>query len=277
VKIGFHVPIAKGFEHTYREARRLGCDVIQIFVKNPMSWAEKSWSDADREAFGRLFGALPVVAHLSYLPNIARSDEEPKNLAGFLHEAKLCAELGIETMVVHCGSRESIEKGLDAAARSVERVLAAYPLSVLLENAAGQGHAVGKNIPELAALRARVGDADRVGLCLDTAHLFEAGYDVRSPRVWDEIFDEIEGASGPGCIRFFHLNDSKTPLGSAVDRHWHIGKGEIGAGCVRFLLNDERLAHLGGVMETPKMGKMDEENMRVMRSLLSPLVSRSLS
>ena len=79
--------------------------------------------------------------------------------------------------------------------------------------------------------------------------------------MWDEIIGEMEGASGPGCIRFFHLNDSKTPLGSSVDRHWHIGKGEIGTGCFRFLLNDERLAHLGGVMETPKMGKMDEENM----------------
>ena len=277
MKIGFHVPIAKGFEHTRREARRLGCDVIQIFVKNPRSWAEKSWSGADRETFGRVFHDLPVVAHLSYLPNIARSDEEPKNLAGFLHEAKLCAELGIETMVVHCGSRESIEKGLDAAAWSVEQVLDAYPVSVLLENAAGQGKAVGKTLSELAALRARVRDASRVGFCLDTAHLFEAGYDVRSPHAWDDIIGEMEGASGQGCIRFFHLNDSKTPLGSSVDRHWHIGKGEIGTGCFRFLLNDERLAHLGGVMETPKMGKMDEENMTVMRSLLSPLVSRPFS
>jgi apurinic endonuclease APN1 len=172
VKIGFHLPIAKGFEHTYQEAKRLGCDVIQIFVKNPRSWVEKSWSGEDREAFGRSLRDLPVVAHLSYLPNIARSDEEPKHLAGFLHEAKLCAELGIETMVVHCGSRESIEKGLDAAAWSVEQVLDAYPVSVLLENAAGQGKAVGKTLSELAALRARVRDASRVGFCLDTAHLF---------------------------------------------------------------------------------------------------------
>jgi apurinic endonuclease APN1 len=278
VKIGFHVPIAKGFEHTYLEAARLGCEVIQIFVKNPRSWAEKSWSSVDREAFGRLFQDLPVVAHLSYLPNIARSDEEPRNLVGALHEAKLCVELGIETMVLHCGSRESTEKGLDVAAWSVEQVLAAYPsLSVLLENAAGQGHAVGKTLSELTTLRARVRDLDRVGYCLDTAHLFEAGYDVRSPQVWNEIIDEMEAASGPDCIKFFHLNDSKTPLASSVDRHWHIGKGEIGTGCFRFLLNDKRLAHLGGVMETPKMGKMDEENMTVMRSLLSPLMPRPSS
>ena len=277
MKIGLHVPIAKGFAHTYREAMRLGCEVVQIFVKNPRSWAEKSWSDGEREVFGRLFHSLPVVAHLTYLPNIARSDEEPRNLAGLLHEAKLCAELGIKTMVVHCGSRESIEKGLDVAALSIERVLAAYPVAVLLENAAGQGNALGKTLPELAALRRRVGDEDRLGFCLDTAHLFEAGYDVRSHEVWDEIIGEMEKRSGPGCIRFFHLNDSKTPLASLADRHWHIGKGEIGAGCFRFLLSDKRLAHLGGVMETPKMGKMDEENMRAMRSLLSPLMPRPSS
>ncbi len=277
MKIGFHVSIAKGLEHAYREATRLGCDVIQMFVKNPRSWAEKSWSRADREAFRRLFHHLPVVAHLGYLPNIARSDEDPRNLAGLLHEARLCVDLGIETMVVHCGSRESSEKGLDVAAWSVEQVLAAYPLSVLLENAAGQGHAVGKTLPELTALRARVRDLDRVGYCLDTAHLFEAGYDVREPAVWDEIINEMEAASGRDCIKFFHLNDSRTPIASSVDRHWHIGKGEIGTGCFRFLLNDKRLAHLGGVMETPKMGKMDDENMRVMRSLLSPLVPRPSS
>jgi apurinic endonuclease APN1 len=255
----------------------LGCEVVQIFVKNPRSWAEKSWSEADRDAFGRFFRDLPVVAHLSYLPNIARSDEEPRNLAGLLHEARLCAEVGIGAMVVHCGSRKDVEKGIESVARSVGQVLAAFPLSVLLENAAGQGTAIGKNLSELIAVRGRVQDAERIGFCLDTAHLFEAGYDVRSSAVWDEIIGEMEGRSGPGCIRFFHLNDSRTPLASAVDRHWHIGKGEIGAGCFRLLLGDKRLAHLGGVMETPKMGRMDEENMAVMRSLSSPLMPRPSS
>lgn len=277
MKIGFHVSIAKGFEHTYGEAVRLGCEVIQIFVKNPRSWAEKSWSDADREDFGRLFRDLPVVAHLSYLPNIARSDEDPRNLAGFMHEAGLCAELGIGAIVAHCGSRESVDKGIDAAARSVGEVLASFPVSVLLENAAGQGGAVGKSIAELISLHKRIGDAERVGFCLDTAHLFESGRDVRRKAVWDSIIEEMEARCGPACLRFFHLNDSKTPKGSRRDRHWHIGKGSIGEGCFRFLLNDKRLAHLGGVMETPKMGSMDEKNMAVMRSLLSPLVPRPSS
>jgi apurinic endonuclease APN1 len=277
MRIGFHLPIAKGFERTYAEAVRLGCEVVQIFVKNPRSWAEKSWKSKDIEIFRRLFAGIPVVAHLSYLPNIARSGEDSKSLAGLLHEARLCAELGIGTMVAHCGWHEKVERGIDGAARGIGEVLARSPLSVLLENGAGRDSAVGKNIPELIKLHSHVGDGARVGFCLDTAHLFEAGYDVRRETVWDGIIEEMEGRCGPGCIRFFHLNDSKTSLGSHVDRHWHIGKGRIGLDCFRFLLSDKRLAHLGGVMETPKVGKMDEENMAVMRSLLSPLVPRPSS
>ena len=277
MKIGFHLPISRGLDHTRKEAARLRCEVVQIFVKNPRSWAEKSWAPGDREKFGSLFRGLPVVAHLSYLPNIARSDLEPKNLKGLLHEAELCAELGIETLVVHCGSREETKKGIDVAASGIREVLRSFPLSVLLENAAGQGNALGKDLCELIALCEAVGDEGRVGFCLDTAHLFEAGVDVREPEAWDEVVTLIEGRCGRGSIRFFHLNDSKTPLGSRKDRHWHIGKGEIGLGCFRFLVNEKRLAHLGGVMETPKMGKMDEKNMRVMRSLLSPLVSGTFS
>jgi len=273
MRIGFHLPIAKGFDHTLGEARRIGCEVVQIFVKNPRSWVEKHWADKDFEAFGRLSADLPVVAHLSYLPNIARSDEEPRNLAAFLHEARLAAELGIERMVVHCGSRESISRGIEVAAMSVAEVLQRCSITVLLENAAGQGKALGRSVDELARVFETVGDRERVGFCLDTAHLFEAGYDVRRRPTWEAVMAELEARCGSGSLGFFHLNDSKTALGSAIDRHWHIGAGEIGAGCFRYLVNEKKLAHLGGVMETPKMGNMDEENMKTMKKLLSPLVS----
>lgn len=271
--IGFHVSRGKGFGHAYNEAKRLGCEVVQIFVKNPRGWARKEWSDGDRETFARLFCDLPVVAHLSYLPNIARVDEEPRNLSGLLHEAELCAELGIDRMVVHCGSRQDTKKGIAVAAGAVKEVLSASPVSILLENSAGQGSVIGKDIEELARIFDAIGEPDRVGFCLDTAHLFQSGYDVRKRSVWKRIVGEIERLCGPDSIRFFHLNDSKTPLGSNADRHWHIGKGEIGPACFRYLINEKRFAHLGGVMETPKMGNMDEENMKTMRSLLSPLVS----
>ncbi len=277
MRIGFHLPIAKGFDHTLRKAQSLGCEMVQIFVKNPRSWAKKVWTDHDKEALGRLIEALPVVAHLSYLPNLARSDEEARNLSGLLHEAELCAEVGIENLIVHCGSREDIAKGVDAVARSVDKVLQRFPLSILLENAAGQGRVIGKNVDELARIFEAVGDHGRVGFCLDTAHLFEAGYDVRRKPVWKKLVAEFEDRCGPDSIKFFHLNDSQTPLASEVDRHWHIGKGQIGLGCFRFLVNEKKLAHLGGVMETPKMGNMDEENMKIMKSLLPPLVPRPSS
>lgn len=277
MRIGFHLPIGKGFDYTLGEARRLGCDVVQVFVKNPRSWSEKRWSDGDLEAFGRLSAEIPVVAHLSYLPNIARSDEEPRNLKGFLHEARLAAELGISRMVVHCGSREEASRGIEVAAMSVAEVLLGTPVTVLLENSAGQGKALGRTVDGLVRIFETVGDRERVGFCLDTAHLFEAGYDVRKKSTWKAVTGELEARCGSKSIAFLHLNDSKTPLGSAVDRHWHIGEGEIGAGTFSFLVNDKKLAHLEGVMETPKMGNMDEENMKTMRGLLSPLVSRPSS
>ena len=272
MKIGFHLPVAKGYDYTLGEARRLGCEMGQIFVKNPRSWAEKHLADKEIEAFLRLSAHIPVVAHLSYLPNIAKSDEEPRNLSGLLHEARLAAELGISRMVVHCGSRDNVSKGIDVAAGSIGEVLLRSPVTVLLENSAGQGRALGKSVDELARIYETVGERKRVRFCLDTAHLFESGYDVRHESTWGDILAELEARCGAESIAFFHLNDSKTPFASMVDRHWHIGQGEIGPGCFRYLVNEKKLAHLGAVMETPKTGNMDEENMKTIKGLLSPLM-----
>ena len=277
MKIGFHLPISKGFAWTRKEANRLGCEVIQIFLKNPRSWGEKKLTDEERRLFSRLFRDLPVVAHLSYLPNLAKIDEEPRHLKAVLHEAALCARLGIRTLIMHCGSRKERRKGIENVAKGVDRVLAASGISVMLENAAGQGDSLGTSIAELAEIYRRISDKSRVSLCLDTAHLFEAGYNVRTRVTWRRILKEIKDSLGFEALGFFHLNDSKTPLGSRVDRHWHIGQGRIGLSAFRYLLNEQKFAHLGGVMETPKMGNMDTVNMKVMRSLLPPLMSRSSS
>jgi deoxyribonuclease IV len=277
VKIGFHLPIAKGFAWTHREAKRLGCEVLQIFVKNPRSWNEKRWSDSDRHEFEQLLRDIPVVAHLSYLPNPAKIDEDPKNLAAMLHEADLCSQLGIGTLVIHCGSRKDKKRGIEMVAQAVDRVLDTHDITILLENAAGQGDALGTNLGEIGQIYRRVRERKRVLLCIDTAHIFEAGYNIRSKAAWSRMMQEAAGQIGAGKIGFFHLNDSKTPLGSNVDRHWHIGQGAIGLSCFRYLLNEKKFAHLRGVMETPKAGNMDDVNMRVMRSLLSPLVARSPS
>jgi len=278
LQIGFHLPISKGFAWTLREAQRLQCDAIQIFVKNPRSWKERELKDGEIDQFRLLADEVPVTAHLSYLPNIAKTDEDGRNMKGFMHEAMLCTQLGIDRIVVHCGSREDRAKGIKFAAQAIDRVLEKYSgLSILLENAAGQGSSLGRDIPELTAILAAVENRGRAFLCLDTAHLFESGYDIRKKKTLDSIMLAIKRDFGQNRVLLFHINDSKTLLGSNVDRHWHIGKGEIGLSAFKDIVNNKRFAHLSGIMETPKMGNMDEENMKTVRSLLSPLMSGSFS
>jgi deoxyribonuclease IV len=276
MKIGFHLPISKGFDTTLKEARRLGCEVVQIFVKNPRSWTQKEWREDELKKFAALRSAAQVYAHLSYLPNIARTHEDARNFDGFLHEAFPASKLGIESLVIHCGSYEDQRKGVEVAARTIDRVLEECDISILLENAAGQGNALGKDIPSLGRIYKAVSQKDRVYLCLDTAHIFQSGYDIRQGKTWARIVNEIDEYFR-GRVRLFHLNDSKTPLGSNSDRHWHIGQGHVGLHAFRLLFRVQKFAHLAGVMETPKVGNMDDENMRVMRSLSSPLMPRPLS
>jgi deoxyribonuclease IV len=278
LQIGFHLPISKGFAWTLKEAQRLQCDVVQIFLKNPRSWKEKELKDEDLEQFRMLAENIPLFAHLSYLPNIAKTDEDERHMKAFMHEAGLCTELGIDRIVVHCGSRVDRATGIRLAARAIDRVLDRYSgLSVLLENAAGQGSTLGRDIPELAALFAAVENKERTYLCLDTAHLFESGYDIRKKSTMNTIMRHVDRDFGEDRVLLFHMNDSRTPLGSNVDRHWHIGKGEVGLKAFKDIVNNKRFAHLSGIMETPKMGNMDEENMKTIKSLLSPLMPGTFS
>lgn len=272
MKVGFHLSVAQGFAWTYEEAKRLGCEAIQIFVKNPRSWATKVWRDEEVWAFKMIRAQLEVFAHLSYLPNLAKIDLDERHMAAFVHEVELCVQLGIETIVVHCGSRPDTTMGLQMTARAINAVLENHEIKVLIENASGQGNAIGKDISELGSIYSDIERRDKVGLCLDTAHLFESGYDVSNIYNWDGVLRAVEKAFGTGKIGLLHLNDSKTDLRSRVDRHWHIGKGKIGTPLFRSILNDIRFINLCGVMETPKAASMDEENMKTMRSLLSPLV-----
>ncbi|MBA4417352.1 MAG: hypothetical protein C0392_05515 [Syntrophus sp. (in: bacteria)] len=277
MKIGFHLSIAKGFEWTYREAQRLSCDVVQIFVKNPRSWAKKGWKDEDIDTFASLFADIPVFSHLSYLPNLARVDDDEKSMTGFMNEAALCCQIGIKAMVVHCGSHEDRKRGIVNVATAINKILDVQDLSIILENGAGQGNAIGTDITELAMIYDKVERKEQVSLCLDTAHLFQSGYDIGRLAGWNDLVLAIDREFGRDIINLFHLNDSKTGLNSRVDRHWHIGQGEIGIQAFKFILNEKRFAGLPGVMETPKTGTMDEINMKVMRSLLPPLMSRSFS
>jgi apurinic endonuclease APN1 len=277
VHIGFHISIAKGFDWTLKEANRLGCEVIQIFLKNPRSWKRKTWTDSDREAIKKLLGAIPVFAHLTYLPNLAKIDENEQNMTGLIHEVELCVELGFTVMVVHCGSHHDKIKGIKVVAKAINHVTSEYGIDVFIENSAGQGNSIGSNLEELSMIYEGIKEKEKVSLCIDTAHLFAAGYDIRALESWQRIISDIQALFGYKKIGFFHLNDSKAGLASRIDRHWHIGKGEIGSDVFKKILNDVRFKNLMGVMETPKINNMDEENMKVMRALLSPLVPRPSS
>lgn len=273
MQLGFHISIAKGFDWTLKEAKRLGCEVIQIFVKNPRSWKRKTWSDIDCRAFKVLSGSMPIFAHLTYLPNLAKIDEDERHIQGLIHEVELCVELGLKAIIVHCGSRQDKAKGIEMVSKAINYAISTYDVDVVMENSAGQGNSIGINVDELFRIFEKIENKKKVSLCLDTAHLFASGYDIRVPEVWKALTAEIEVRFGLDKIGLFHLNDSKADLGSRVDRHWHIGKGSIGADTFKIILNDVRFKNLKGVMETPKVDNMDEENMKVTRALLSPLVS----
>lgn len=277
MRIGVHLSIGNGFLSALEDAKRLGCEAVQIFVKNPRSWTGKDYKKADIESMKKLIGFCPVFAHLSYLPNLARIDEDERNLTGFLLEARLCHDLGIKSLVAHCGSNKEKMAGIESVAAAVDAALDQYGLTILLENSAGQGMSIGSTIEDLSAIYDRIHAKDRVFLCLDTSHLFQAGYDIRSKEVWDGTMSLVEDIVGPGKIGLLHLNDSKTGLASNVDRHWHIGQGFIGEEAFLNILHDQKFAHLCGVLETPKMGNMDEQNLRTVRRLSATLMPRSSS
>jgi len=277
MRIGFHISIARGFDWTLREAHRLGCEVIQVFLKNPRSWKRKTWTESDHECFRKLVQKIPVFAHLTYLPNLAKIDENKRNMEGFIHEIELCIDLGLNAMVVHCGAHHDTAKGIKMVAQAINYALAGYDINIYIENSAGQGNSLGSTFDELFKIYENIEKKEKVFLCIDTAHLFASGYDIRTLRTWHIVIATIQDMFGIDKIGFFHFNDSKTGLASRIDRHWHIGKGFIGVNAFKIMLSDVRFKNVMGVMETPMVNCMDEENMKVMRALLSPLVPGSSS
>jgi len=272
MRIGFHISIARGFDWTLREADRLGCEVIQIFLRNPRSWKRKILTDNDHEAFQKLIDEIPVFAHLTYLPNLAKIEESKQNMEGLIHEVELCVELGLNAIVVHCGAHHDKAKGIKMLTKAINYVISEYNIDIIMENSAGQGNSLGSNFEELSMIYEMIENKEKIFLCIDTAHLFASGYDIRTNESWQNVVAIIENRFGTDKIGLFHLNDSKTGLASRTDRHWHIGKGLIGSDAFKIIINDIRFKNLMGVMETPKVNYMDEENMKVMRALLSPLM-----
>jgi deoxyribonuclease-4 len=252
------------------QAAELGCEAIQVFTRNQRQWFPKPLDPDDAAAF-RDANPYPAVSHASYLINLCATD--PTTLArsnkAFVDEIERCALLGIPYLCLHPGSHVGAgeDAGLEKIAESLKAGLAATrgrKVTVLLENTAGQGTNLGYRLEHLDFLRRKV-RSTRIAFCIDTCHLFAAGYDLRND--YDACMDEVEGVLGAGRVRALHLNDSQHPCGSRRDRHAGIGDGEIGSDAFARLVNDPRFADAPGLLETPGGFEQYPENLRRLRRM----------
>jgi deoxyribonuclease-4 len=255
------VSVAGGLPRAWERGRDLGCTALQLFVKNASQWAGRSLDDAEVDAFHAARQHCPgaaVVAHAAYLINLAASDPEvlARSRRGLADELERCARLGVDGLVVHPGAHLGAgeEEGVRRVAASLDAVLAARPPGgprVLLETTAGQGSALGYRLEQLDAIIAGCRFPEALAICLDTCHLFAAGYAVDSAEGIEGVLAEVQGRFGGERLACVHLNDSRHPRGSRRDRHANIGEGAIGREAFAHLLCAAALASVPLILETP--------------------------
>jgi deoxyribonuclease-4 len=263
-----------------QRAKSIGADSCQIFVKNNMQWLGRPHTPQELALYAselRAGSLRSVFGHTGYLINLGAppSENRDRSIASLIQEIQLATVLGLPFLVMHPGAH--LGTGELAATRQIvaglDEVFAATRRSavrIALENTAGQGSCLGHKIGHLAAVFDGVKKAERLGICLDTAHFFAAGYDIRSKKGWEAAIGEVESLVGCEQILAFHLNDSKTDLGSRVDRHAHIGQGKIGKEGFGHIVNDGRFEGHPGCLETPKSDDLHEDvqNLERLRELL---------
>ena len=288
-RLGAHMSIAGGLPRAVDRAKASRCEALQIFTKSAGQWRARPLPPEEIALFRKRVeetGIRPVVAHNSYLINLASAAPSlrAQSIAALGEELDRAESLGLDGLVMHPGSYTSgtEEEGLRLIGDALVALLAERPRAnamVLLEHTAGQGTNLGHRFEHLAAILERVGGSPRVGVCLDTCHLLTAGYDLCTQSGYDDTFREFDRIVGLDRIKVFHLNDSRKPCGSRIDRHEHIGKGCLGLEPFRRLLNDPRFAALPMLLETPKLetpaskrrsdvDPWDARNLRALRKLV---------
>jgi len=280
MKFGAHMSTSGGVWKALQRGSSIRCEVVQVFVKNNMQWLGKALSPEDLASYAKEEAANDfacVFGHTGYLINLGgpASENRVRSLKSLVQEIELATQLGLPFLVLHPGAHlgageaagiKQIVSGLDEVFAVTKR----SPVRIALENTAGQGTCLGNKVEHLAAIFDRVKKPERLGLCLDTAHFFAAGYDIRTLQGWNAAIREVGSLIGLKQILAFHLNDSKTDLGSRVDRHEHIGKGKIGKEAFRHIVNDARFKKRPGCLETPKSDDLHEdvENLATLRALV---------
>jgi deoxyribonuclease-4 len=258
-KTGFHLSISGGVYKAVIEANREGYDALQIFLKNSSRWEGPPLKEKDIEIFKAEWGKTPsleIYAHTGYLINIGGEGENLVKSMDLLNdELHRSSLLGVKYLVLHPGNHlgMGVDEGIKRIAANLDRTFEGSSASteILLETTAGQGTSVGHRFEHIRDIMALSSCSSRLAVCLDTCHIFAAGYDISTPEGYDEMITAFDKIIGIDKLRLIHLNDSKKDMGSHVDRHDHIGKGIIGEKGFELLLTDERIKHVDIVLETP--------------------------
>ncbi len=277
--LGAHESVSGGLHLAFERIHSVDGKALQIFTRNQRQWNPAELSKDEVDAFRAEWRNCPemeVVSHGSYLVNLASGKVElqEKSIKAFADELERCEQLGIDKVVLHPGSHggAGVEKGLERFVQGLDSAIAKAHSEtiVLVEATAGQGTGLGSTFEEIAAILDMSKYPKRLAVCIDTCHIFAAGYDITTPEAYQKTFAEFDKVVGLGKISFFHLNDSKKELGSRVDRHTHIGEGHIGKAGFASLLNDPRFADHSMTLETPKDKDLEEDrkNLAVLTSLL---------
>jgi len=278
MRFGFHISIAGGFSKVMDRARKRGCETIQLFSRNPRGWAYTPLDHQEvkrfREEFSRA-AIFPLFVHMPYLPNLASADPDlyGKSLDALQADLGRASSLGAPYLIIHVGHRVRLpeDEAISRIAKGINEAFqkAGNSVILLLENTAGQGTEVGHRFSQLRKIIRGVDERERMGVCLDTAHAFGAGYDLSTHKGLERTLAEFQEEIGLEKLHLVHLNDTRSPLGGHVDRHWHIGEGNIGLDGFKNIVNHPLLTHLPGIMETPRKDDVeDQRNMDVIRGLV---------
>ncbi len=276
--LGAHVSTAGGIHKSIKNGDDLQCDAIQIFLANPNRWESKPPTTEVIDEFRKAWSDSPirdVIVHDIHLSNLAspKKDVLEKSRNQFNKQMELAQKIDIRFLVTHLGAHlgEGEEVGLKKLTESFDLLIEttdAEDVIILLETTAGQGTNLGYTYEHLRDVIGMTNYPERFGVCLDTCHVFAAGYDIRTEADCDLTFEKFDEVIGLERLKAFHINDAKSEYQSRVDRHEHIGEGNIGTTAFAYILNDSRFSDTPLIIETPKMNTMHGKNLKTLRKLV---------
>ena len=279
MRLGSHMMTSNGLSAAAERAYELGCETIQIFSRSPRMWGASALNTEEISKFQKALkthSIFPLAIHGSYLMNFASPNPElyARSIEGLILELERAEAIGADYLVIHLGSHTGsgeaigLKRVADAVTQAFQKTSGRTML--LLENTAGQGNVVGGPFEHLQQLLETIGHPGRLGICFDTCHAFQAGYDLSSESKAQDVLKKFEALIGFDRLHLFHGNDAKAPLGAGLDRHWHIGEGHIGTAGFKVILNHPKLKDKALILETPKdkFQEEDRKNLATLRTLI---------